>query len=224
MAATIYSREPAPWKVGGKTVETFPSGLVKVDQVYAVPTATATDYIETFEVGATIDLPSPATDGLYIYPQPSWEDQGNGFTHFNVQAYGRSRLDAQDVATIQRDIGGIAYSEAGGQIGVAAKCFDLSFTVCKEFGETADFDDLTVDDELYLPSSYYVTNDTGVFASATNSLFLLTDKVRIDTISAVFLVAGVEYTWSFGLRRRSTVEQSRRFGNFIECDVLIETG
>jgi hypothetical protein len=47
-------------------------------------------YRNEFISGLTLDLISPAVDGLYIFPDPQWRDGGNGFMEVLISAYGRS--------------------------------------------------------------------------------------------------------------------------------------
>lgn len=87
---TIYQSTPGPWKQGGRSVETFRSGLVKVTQDYLCKTETVTT--DTPAVGSTMDSTgTPAIDGIYVYPEPQTTDNGNGFSTIRVTGYGRTR-------------------------------------------------------------------------------------------------------------------------------------
>lgn len=89
--ATIYSASAAPWKNGGSSVEQWESGLVRVTQEYMVPRADrGTIAASTFARGTELtDIDSPATDGLYIYPDPTITDVSSGLSKITVTAYGR---------------------------------------------------------------------------------------------------------------------------------------
>ena len=87
----IHKTSPPPWKSGGNTIQTFPSGLLRVDQEYVVPTETASEFYNTFPIGQELaDIASPAVDGVFVFPQPQYKDNGNGLTTINVSAFGRT--------------------------------------------------------------------------------------------------------------------------------------
>ena len=86
----------------GRAVNTFPSGLVRVDQVYLGLTSQAATHRATLAVGN--DMPdgdsSPCIDGLKIFPEVQERRREDGFTEFIVSAYGRSKA----TATIAREV------------------------------------------------------------------------------------------------------------------------
>ena len=86
----------------GRSVNTFPSGLVRVDQTYLGLTAQAATHRATLAVGN--NMPdgdnSPCIDGLKIFPAVQERRRGDGFTEYIVSAYGR----AKSTATIERGI------------------------------------------------------------------------------------------------------------------------
>jgi hypothetical protein len=91
MPAIIYQKTPGGlFATGERTVSTFPSGLVRVDQTFICPTSDAATHRAALAVGN--DMPgdsAPAIDGLKIFPEPQEKKRDNGFTEFIVSAYGR---------------------------------------------------------------------------------------------------------------------------------------
>jgi hypothetical protein len=75
----------------GRSVQTFPSGLVRVDRTYACQAADAGKYRQQFAVGNILPLDdgTPAIDGLYIFPDAQEEKSSDGFYRFKVSGYGR---------------------------------------------------------------------------------------------------------------------------------------
>ena len=75
----------------GRSVQTFPSGLVRVDRTYACQAADAGKYRQQFAVGNILPLDdgTPAIDGLYIFPDAQEEKGSDGFYRFKVSGYGR---------------------------------------------------------------------------------------------------------------------------------------
>ena len=73
-----------------RSVATFDSGLIRVDQEFVCTTATADANRTTLAVGATFPSDtSPAIDGLVIFPSPQESRTGDGLTKFMVSGYGR---------------------------------------------------------------------------------------------------------------------------------------
>ena len=76
----------------GRAVNTFPSGLVRVDQVYLGLTANAAAHRAILAVGN--DMPdgdtSPCIDGLKIFPESQERRREDGWTEYLVSAYGRT--------------------------------------------------------------------------------------------------------------------------------------
>ena len=91
MSITIYEKTPSGlYATGDRTVSTFPSGLVRVDQTFVCKTSAAATHRAALEVGT--DMPgdsAPAIDGLKIFPEPQERKREDGFTEFIVSAYGR---------------------------------------------------------------------------------------------------------------------------------------
>lgn len=96
MPAIIYQKTPGGlFATGERTVSTFPSGLVRVDQTFICPTSDAATHRADLAVGN--DMPggsTPAIDGLKIFPEPQEKKLDNGFTEFVVSAYGRTTTNS----------------------------------------------------------------------------------------------------------------------------------
>lgn len=92
MPAIIYQKTPGGlFATGERTVSTFTSGLVRVDQTFICQTSAAATHRAALAVGN--DMPggsAPAIDGLKIYPEPQEKRRTDGFTEFVVSAYGRT--------------------------------------------------------------------------------------------------------------------------------------
>lgn len=150
MSAIIYQASAPPWKTARQTVQTFPSGLMRVDQEYVVPTATQASYFSAFASGAELTgLTTPALDGVYIYPDPQWVNNGDGTTSIQVSAYGRTKTGIQDVfltpSTFQAttNIGAIQY-----------KAWNITGSIVIPSGTTLGIDDLFLDPEFFLPFDF----------------------------------------------------------------------
>ena len=74
-----------------RSVATFDSGLIRVDQTFVGTTQNAETHRATLAVGN--DFPgdtSPGIDGLFIFPAPQETRAGDGLTTFMVSGYGRA--------------------------------------------------------------------------------------------------------------------------------------
>jgi hypothetical protein len=91
MSYTIYKSTSALIAQPGRAVNTFPSGLVRVDQIYLGLTANAATHRATLAVGN--NMPdgdsSPCIDGLKIFPEVQERRREDGWTEYLVSAYGR---------------------------------------------------------------------------------------------------------------------------------------
>lgn len=87
----------------GRSISTFPSGLVRVDRAYACRTERAGAFRQQFAVGTILpfDDGTPAIDGLYIFPNAQETQKEDGFTEFKVSAYGRTNTTGQVSSTVE---------------------------------------------------------------------------------------------------------------------------
>jgi len=97
MSVVYHQKSAPPWEHGGSQVEQYKSGLIRVMQSYIVPTATRETHVASFARGTELTgVSSPASDGLFIFPDPSCRDLNNGFSQIDVAAYGR-KADKPDI-------------------------------------------------------------------------------------------------------------------------------
>jgi hypothetical protein len=75
-----------------RTVQTYPSGLVRVERSYVCRKADAGQNRSKFQVGDLLpnDDGAPAIDGIYIFPAAQETVRDDGFVEFRVSAYGRT--------------------------------------------------------------------------------------------------------------------------------------
>jgi hypothetical protein len=85
-----------------RSVQTYPSGLVRVERVYACRKNQAATFRKTVDVGLPLpnDDGSPAIDGLFIFPNAIEVLREDGFIEFRVTAYGRTNLTGQRIARL----------------------------------------------------------------------------------------------------------------------------
>lgn len=75
---------------GDRSVTTYPSGLMKVEQTFIGLTANeSTDRIQ-LQIGQAFPLDaSPSIDGVFIFPATQETRDSSGFTTYRVSGYGR---------------------------------------------------------------------------------------------------------------------------------------
>ena len=102
MSYTLFKSTSGLIPQPGRAVNTFPSGLVRVDQTYVGLTSQAATHRATLAVGN--GMPdgdqSPCIDGLKIFPPVQERRREDGFTEFIVSAYGRTK----STSSIERGI------------------------------------------------------------------------------------------------------------------------
>lgn len=92
MSAIIYEKTAnGLYPTGERSVSTYSSGLVRVDQTFFCRTSAAPTHRATLAAGNSMPGSSaPAMDGLYIFPKPQEFARDDGFTEFIVSSYGRT--------------------------------------------------------------------------------------------------------------------------------------
>ncbi|MEN9534836.1 MAG: hypothetical protein RLZ22_161 [Verrucomicrobiota bacterium] len=103
MSAIIYEKTAnGLYPTGQRTVATFPSGLLRVEQTFACKTTSAPTHRASLAVGS--DFPSgsyasnewlgyPSYDGFKIFPEVQEIQRNDGFTEFKASGYGRTSED-----------------------------------------------------------------------------------------------------------------------------------
>jgi len=101
MSNIIYQRNAGELiPQGERTVSTFPSGLIRVDQSFIGATSNKEIHRSLLEVGN--DMPGdqyPSIDALKIYPAVQEKRMADGFTEYIVSAFGRTSSKAGDLET-----------------------------------------------------------------------------------------------------------------------------
>jgi hypothetical protein len=196
MTAIIYQKTPGGlFATGERTVSTFPSGLVRVDQTFICPTSDAATHRAALAVGS--DMPggsAPAIDGLKIFPEPQEKKRDNGFTEFIVSAYGRTNTVGR--TTFEWN----TFSESGTlklNIGTAN---ERSYSVTAILRNKVKKAEKVI---LLSEVNTLVFDESGA-----------TTPVKID---GMYGNTGISY-WSVGV----TSYQSTQYGNFVEIIYIVD--
>jgi hypothetical protein len=193
MPAIIYQKTPGGlFATGERTVTTFPSGLIRVDQSFVCPTSDADTHRAALAVGE--DMPggsAPAIDGLKIFPEVQEKRRDDGFTELIVSAYGRvttsgiTRVsyvtqaidygNGYDIDTIKQRTVNLLYVIKGNENTIKQPLIDASVTVTREWPEP----------------SYNLQNNNGT---------LINQKIYVSGAPLIFSFVGdgsVQFTGSY---------------------------
>lgn len=99
MPAIVYQQTAgALVPQASRTVATFTSGLVRVDQSFICPTTAEATHRASLAVGSEFPGDStPALNGLKIFPDVQEIRRGDGFTEFRVSGYGSTTETGRNV-------------------------------------------------------------------------------------------------------------------------------
>jgi len=138
---------------GGRSVSTFPSGLVRVDQTFICSTPNVATHRADLKIKE--DFPGgsePAIDGLYIYPEVQENRRGDGFSELIASGYGRTADTLQNIrkqvftGTLQRtSVGTLYFTNL-----FYSRNIINGFIAIKD-GDSLSVEDLGLDDQLFVP-------------------------------------------------------------------------
>lgn len=178
MATILYEKTTgALVKTGTRNVNTYASGLCRVDRVYTCATANSATHRYTLRIGAEMpdDDSAPAVDGLYIFPQPQETEKGDGFTEFQVSAYGRTETGAQ-VTSLDQSTYFIGNPTT---TGMYYKVWTVGGTIAIPSGQTIDYEDLGLEDTLKAPFDFQIGNQPTAVNTGVTVLNTVTQSSTI---------------------------------------------
>jgi hypothetical protein len=171
------------------TVTQFESGLIRAEQSYYVPTATAESYLSDFSIGAAMQINATTEDGeAYIYPLPSLADQGNGFTKITVTAYGRKA--GAESGTIERTYESVMVTKANlvnGDVilGPGVRCLFPVYRILRTTKKTdvpflPNIEDLKSRDPIYRESDQQEIDPSVEFGNLNTELITSITRSQAD--------------------------------------------
>lgn len=144
-----------------RSVTNFPSGLVRVERTYVCPTAEVGKFSGLFNQLGTLPLDdgTPAIDGLYIYPQPNQNTRSDGFTEFQVTAYGRTSIFS-NISLERSTIKGSYSYQSGGtssEIPAIVEIYILRGVISTSESAASILQAPKIDNPIILPAPDYST-------------------------------------------------------------------
>ena len=236
MAQIIYEKnigELIPQ--GDRSVSTFPSGLIRVDQTFICSTPNIATHRTDLKVGN--DFPGgsdPAIDGLYIYPEVQEKRRGDGFSELIASGYGRTTTSLQNI----RKQVNTSFQQ---RTYYSNQFYPISFYVSRNIingfivirnGEPLGVDDLGLDDQLFIPYNLVQTDDNESLV-ITSTEFNYKSVPYIDWNGDVRNVYYNKYTfystqWGANilyyytwLSPRMTIINSQNYGEFTELEISV---
>jgi len=207
------------FELPGRTVNTFASGLVRIDNSYLVKTSNIQAARNvSFKVGDAIygDDTYPAVDGLFQYPEAQEVRKEYGMTELIASYYGRTRFDVPPPTVIERSIYGYDNGLIIETTNLYISINDLFFEFVVPVGEIINFRDRDLfDSVLSEPNSVYYDDGTGsepvTFSKSTFTYkdFDYYNYVLPGSVSKQFRL----------VRPSIKVIAQRNFGNFVELEV-----
>jgi len=171
---------------GVRSVSTFPSGLIRVDQTFICSTPNVATHRADLKIKE--DFPGgsePAIDGLYIYPEVQENRRGDGFSELIASGYGRTAVTLQNIRN--QVFNGTVQMTSGGDVGgsllyltnlLYSRNIVNGFIAIKD-GDSLSVEDLGLDDQLFVPFNLFNTN-TNYEIVITSIEFNYTSQNYID--------------------------------------------
>ena len=233
---TIYEKTPgALIPTGERTVATFESGLVRVDQSYTSSNAAAVANRATLAIGGNMPdgNDAPAIDGLKIFPHPQEITRPDGFTEFRLSAYGRITETLQNITQTQ-----VTYQPSTLW---RFRAWDIAGSIVVPAGTPISADQIPIDEELLAPFGFWYTSDVWeetsvVYQSQFNRGKLVpfvpdgpgsTFRVVVYTPVRRYLVTMTNRDTDATIQRNANIEDpiwtittQRNFGAFSELELL----
>jgi hypothetical protein len=174
MPTTIEQTPGGLYKQPDRTVATFPSGLVRIDQSYMCRNSAEATHRETLAVGNELpeDDGYPAIDGAYIFPHCQQVRRGTGFTEFIASAYGRTTDQPTNFITSIQTV-------ASGQTS-SYKLLNFTVDIVLPTGEAMTLDALNLDPLLLDPFDYFYLNQYNTVKYITVTESILTGQVAVN--------------------------------------------
>lgn len=189
--ATIYQKTPgAIIAQPGRNVETFESGLVRLDQQFVCANADVATHRQSLAVGSAWpgSDEGPCMDGCFVFPQPRESQDGGGFTTFHVSGYGRSTSDITISNLVRVDYyrGRLRYARFLPQ-GIVVLPTDQSYLITSG--------DLQFNDDLIEPFAFDYTDRYPTYDFQSIELISTTEPQR-RIISGLSATSGQQATFT----------------------------
>lgn len=145
---TIYEKTAgALIKTGNRSITSFPSGLLRVDQLYVGKSGEEATHRSILAYG--LEMPDqddvPVIDDLIIFPEVQESKDGTGFTRYQCSAYGRTTEQYRELSR-SRNSFLVVINSTDNVLEVVAD--SMLGTIVKRNGEVIEEGDIVFTDEF----------------------------------------------------------------------------
>jgi hypothetical protein len=145
---TIYEKTTGSLiKTADRSITSFPSGLIRVDQVYVGKSDDESTHRAALSYGSAMpnQNDTPAIDGLYIFPEVQESRDGSGLTKYQCSGYGRTTEEYREL-TRSRNSFLLPTNTANVTLQIVAD--NLQGIIVKRNGEGIQEGEITFSDEF----------------------------------------------------------------------------
>ena len=179
----IFEKNPGSLTpTAGRAVSNFSSGLVRVDRKYVCTTEAAPIHRAYLLDGSAVPdgNNSPAIDGLFIHPTPNELEVGDGFTEFQISAYGRTKTVASGLILTPTPNYGYEPRKTGAAVlepwAITYSLFEASGTICTKSDDPLVYDGINLPENILLPFNIELVRRGGVVIDTATNLVKTTHE------------------------------------------------
>jgi hypothetical protein len=232
MSTTIYEKNAGGLiTTGERSVQTFPSGLVRVDRKYIGAQGNEAAHRALLAVDAALpeDDGAPAIDGLYIFPDIQESKDGTGFTTYLASAYGRTttagRITGYTQQSFKQRITPLDFWQPGDLLGdVVFNVRAMSGSIVIPRDAILSADDITIPESIYTPSNFSLTRyPTAVMQNVNEASEYLGYSSTIRRYSILFRFPETNETFSINIFLQDpsvAITAQRNFGRWTEIEYV----
>tara|TARA_R110000868_G_scaffold89151_1_gene248257 strand:- start:1743 stop:2450 length:708 start_codon:yes stop_codon:yes gene_type:complete len=219
---TIYQTAPGSLiTTNDRSISFFPSGLVRVDQVYVGNEADETNHRSVLGYGLRMpyQVNVPVIDGLFIFPEVQESRDGSGFNKYQCSAYGRTTDEYRELSRSRNTLRLAAISgNITPQIEIVV--YNMQGTIVKKNGEVIEVSDIEFPIDFLNVISAKFLNDPLIVISRITEISVNESLPLIRTYSAQYPEAGFpDQTITFNVQDPFIqITAQRNFGEFVEYE------
>ena len=213
-------------RTGDRSITAFPSGLVRVDQLYIGKSGNEVEHRLQLAYGALMpgQDDTPAIDGIYIFPEIQESRDGTGFAKYQCGGYGRTTDQAREISRAQQTIPIRVTDEVGDFVAnISVIIVNTTNTIVKMLGEIVTSQDFTLDESISDPFAViYEGYADRIFTGVTETDVISTYYGTVRSYDAEFASGATTYVVPFKLIDPTPeIIAQRNFGKFTEYEVLM---
>jgi len=214
----VYKKNDGLITTGERSINNFQSGLIRVEQKFVgLSTNEVSDRL-LLQEGMILpgQLDDPSLDGLYIYGGAQESRSGDGFTTYQVSAFGR-RLDTMvELSRSQRTLISVI---GNGTLNLEVIVYDMIGTIVKKQGEVIKPDEITFQDDFLNPQYVRFLRYPDLKAGSIVETNVTNFIIPTRTYEVKFDAEGIFALRTFKLKDPIVrITAQRNFGKWVEYE------